>query len=157
MLFVFRDSFGNALHEDLAEHFGKAAFSRAMPYDTALIETRPDVLIAEIAQRNLRWLAQRPPLFPAPEREAPEPMERFGEILAVKAADSKMEGLKRYEGSLAAQPADDAQVYFSVDGVWYEAGQTESGFCLLAPAGEAFALAVSQNGNWTRFSVSMAE
>ena len=155
-LFVFRDSFGNALHEDLAEGFGKAAFSRAMPYDASLIETMPDVLIAEIAQRNLRWLAQRPPLIPAPERNAPEDLGKASETVSVKVSSGKMEGLSCYEGSFSFVPSDDALVYFSVDGQWFEAGLTENGFRLLAPAGETFSLALLQDGNWTEFDVKTA-
>ena len=155
-LFVFRDSFGNALHEDLAEGFGRAAFSRAMPYDASLIETMPDVLIAEIAQRNLRWLAQRPPLFPAPERNAPEDLKKSTQTVSVRVSSSKMEGLSCYEGSFDFALPDDALVYFSVDGRWFEVGLTANGFRLLAPAGESFRLAVETNGNWTELIVKTA-
>ena len=155
-LFVFRDSFGNALHEDLAEGFGKAAFSRAMPYDASLIETMPDVLIAEIAQRNLRWLAQRPPLFPAPERTAPENLAEASETVLVKVSRSKLDGLSCYEGSFSFGLSDDARVCFFVDGTWFEAGLTENGFRLLAPAGESFRLAVETNGNWMEVDVKTA-
>ena len=152
-LFVFRDSFGNALHEDLAEAFGEAGFSRAMPYDASLIETMPDVLIAEIAQRNLRWLAQRPPLLPAPERSAPERPEISAQAARVRVTESGFDGLTCYAGSFALEPADDAQVYVSVDGRWFEAGQTENGFLLLAPEGKTLELALEQNGTWTIFPV----
>lgn len=155
-LFVFRDSFGNALHEDLAEGFGEAVFSRAMPYDASLIETMPDVLIAEIAQRNLRWLAQRPPLIPAPERTAPDALKKASETASVRVSDSKLEGLHCFDGSFAFELPDNAQVYFSVDGQWFEAGQTQNGFRLLAPAGETFRLAVEADGNWTEVYVKTA-
>ena len=69
-LLMFRDSFGNALHADLAEDFGEALFSRAMPYDLSLIDdVQPDTLIVELVERNLCWLCTRPPLLPAPVRE----------------------------------------------------------------------------------------
>ena len=150
-LFVFRDSFGNALHEDLAEHFGKAAFSRAMPYDASLVEEVPDVLIAEIAQRNLRWLAQRPPLIAAPERTAPENMKKASQTVSVTVSGSKLEGLRCYEGGFSFELPDEARVYFAVDGQWFEAGLTENGFRLLAPAGETLRLAAEIDGNWTEF------
>ena len=58
-----RDSFGNALHADLAEDFGEALFSRAMPYDLSLMDdVQPDTLIVELVERNLCWLCTRPPL-----------------------------------------------------------------------------------------------
>ena len=63
-------SFGNALHADLAEDFGVALFSRAMPYDLSLTDdVQPDTLIVELVERNLCWLCTRPPLLPAPVRE----------------------------------------------------------------------------------------
>lgn len=69
-LLMFRDSFGNALHADLAEDFGVALFSRAMPYDLSLMDdVQPDTLIVELVERNLCWLCTRPPLLPAPVRE----------------------------------------------------------------------------------------
>lgn len=69
-LLMFRDSFGNALHADLAEDFGVALFSRAMPYDLSLMDdVQPDTLIVELVARNLCWLCTRPPLLPAPVRE----------------------------------------------------------------------------------------
>ena len=150
-LFVFRDSFGNALHEDLAEAFGKAAFSRAMPYDASLVEAMPDVLIAEIAQRNLRWLAQRPPLIAAPERTAPDDPQKASETVSVTVSGSKLEALRCYEGGFSFELPDEARVYFSVDGQWFEAGLTANGFRLLAPAGEMLRLAAEIDGNWTEF------
>ena len=69
-LLMFRDSFGNALHADLAEDFGVALFSRAMPYDLSLMDdVQSDTLIVELVERNLCWLCTRPPLLPAPVRE----------------------------------------------------------------------------------------
>ena len=72
-LLAFRDSFGNALHEDLAEAFASAVFSRSMPYDLSLMQdAQPDTVLVQLVERNLRWLSTRPPLLPAPEREALE-------------------------------------------------------------------------------------
>ena len=58
-LLAFRDSFGNALHADLAEAFQTAVFSRAMPYDLSLMQdARPNAVLVELVERNLRWLRQ---------------------------------------------------------------------------------------------------
>ena len=37
-LLMFRDSFGNLLHPYLADAYGQAAFSRAMPYTMSLLD-----------------------------------------------------------------------------------------------------------------------
>ena len=139
-LFMFRDSFGNALHADLAGQFSQAVFSRSMPYDLSQAEEMPEVLIAEIAQRNLRWLAQRPPLLPAPQRQAPVWEREAQQKLSVSVSESGFEGLFCYEGRFPEPPDTDAAVFACVDGVWYESCLTEDGFRLLAPEAESVQL-----------------
>ena len=134
-LFMFRDSFGNALHADLAGQFSQAAFSRSMPYDFSQLESAPEVLVAEIAQRNLRWLVQRPPLVPAPQRRSPVWERESQQKISISVSESGMEGLCCYEGSFPEAPDTDAAVFACVDGVWYETCLTEDGFRLLAPEG----------------------
>ena len=66
---MFRDSFGNLLHTFLADAYGQAAFSRAMPYTMSLLDqTGADTVLIEIVERNLDWWATQAPIFPAPER-----------------------------------------------------------------------------------------
>ena len=154
-LFVFRDSFGNALHEDLAEQFGQATFSRAMPYDCLQAEGGTDTVIVEIAQRNLRWLASRPPLLPAPERDEPTWELEAQAPVSVQVQSGKFDGLSHYQGSFAQEPDADAQVLAFVDSAWYEACLTEDGFQLLAPEGSELALVTSVNGAWTRFETQL--
>ena len=139
-LFMFRDSFGNALHADLAGQFSQAVFSRSMPYDLSQAEEMPEVLIAEIAQRNLRWLAQRPPLLPAPQRQAPVWEREAQQKLSVSVSESGFEGLFCYEGRFPEPPDTDAAVFACVDGVWYESCLTEDSFRLLAPEAESVQL-----------------
>lgn len=139
-LFMFRDSFGNALHADLAGQFSQAVFSRSMPYDLSQAEEMPEVLIAEIAQRNLRWLAQRPPLLPAPQRQEPVWEREAQQKLSVSVSESGFEGLFCYEGRFPEPPDTDAAVFACVDGVWYESCLTEDGFRLLAPEAESVQL-----------------
>ena len=56
-LLCFRDSFASAMLGDLAISFSGAQFERAVPYRIDLLETvRADVVIVEIAERNLRTL-----------------------------------------------------------------------------------------------------
>lgn len=145
-LFVFRDSFGNALHEDLAEQFASAAFSRAMPYDFSQVPAGTEVLIIELAQRNLRWLCQRPPLLPAPERDAPSWEQEAGAPIAVQKTESSFDGLFCYRAEFPDVPEENAQVLFCVDGVWYEACLKEQGFELLAPEGKDIRLVTNFEG-----------
>ncbi|MDR1674734.1 MAG: hypothetical protein LBR54_04710 [Oscillospiraceae bacterium] len=57
-LLVYRDSFCNALLPFFAQHFKEAYFSRITPYDLSLIdEFQPDLVIIEIAERNVPLLA----------------------------------------------------------------------------------------------------
>ena len=155
-VFVFRDSFGNALHEDLAEQFRQAAFSRAMPYDCSQVPNGTGAVIAEIAQRNLRWLASRPPLLCAPGRDAPAWQTEASEPVRVQVSDSRSDGLVQYQGSFETCPDADARVFACIDGAWYEACLTESGFQLLAPAGEQMQVVTSIDGAVTRFGTALA-
>ena len=147
VLLAFRDSFGNALHEDLAEAFASATFSRSMPYDLSLMQNaQPDRVLVELVERNLRWLASRPPLLPAPEREAPE-SEPGAQTVSVRQSSSSYDGLIVYAGSFDSLTSDaDSPVCAVLDGVCYEACPTEDGFQLLAPAGSELTLLVRTDG-----------
>ena len=146
-LLAFRDSFGNALHEDLAEAFASATFSRSMPYDLSLMQdAQPDTVLVELVERNLRWLCTRPPLLPAPEREAPaaQPGEQ---IVSVRQSTSSYDDLLIYTGTFdSLTPDEDSPVYAVLDGVCYEACLTETGFQLLIPAGSELTLLVRTDG-----------
>ena len=85
-------------------------------------------------ERNLRWLASRPPLLPAPEREAPE-AQPGEQTVSVRQSSSSYDGLLVYTGTFdALTPEEDTPVYAVLDGVCYEACPTDSGFQLLAPS-----------------------
>ena len=61
-LFVFRDSFANALIPFISESFFGVHYSRAFPYDYKKVdEFNPDVVVIEIAERNINWLLQQTP------------------------------------------------------------------------------------------------
>lgn len=67
-LIVYRDSFGNALLPFLAEEYGKAYFSRGIPYQLSDIKAQgADTVIVERAERFLPDMAQDPPVMPAPK------------------------------------------------------------------------------------------
>ena len=68
-LFMFRDSFANALLPFMAQTFETAVFSRETPYN--LCEAvQYDTVVLEIVERNLQNLLKTAPVMPAPERTA---------------------------------------------------------------------------------------
>lgn len=78
-LLMFRDSFGNNLYPYLADSFGAALFSRSMPYRLDLVSQREaDCVVAELVERNLRYLIQNVPVMPAPRRELPGDFTVYG-------------------------------------------------------------------------------
>ena len=71
-LFMYRDSFGNALLPFFASAFGDAVFSKSFPImlDFALEQYQPNDVVFEIAERNIEWFLTQPPLMRAPIIEA---------------------------------------------------------------------------------------
>jgi len=63
-LFMFRDSFANALIPFLSESFYQVNYSRAFPYDyRKVLATNPDFVILQIAERNIDWYLQSTPIL----------------------------------------------------------------------------------------------
>ena len=143
-LLMFRDSFGNLLHTFLADAYGEAAFSRAMPYTMSLLDqTGADTVLIEIVERNLEWWATEAPIFPAPERvlSGTPPLGEARAQLAVT-EDSLLEGYVRLEGRLTGAVDPDSPVYVQLGEALYEAspvGEAGEGtpFTLYVPAEEA--------------------
>lgn len=67
-LYMYRDSFGNALLPFFAAAYGDATFTKAFPMilSADLAAARPDTFIMELVERNLDWLITRPPILPSP-------------------------------------------------------------------------------------------
>lgn len=157
-LLMFRDSFGNALHPFLAEAFGSACFSRAMPYNMTYLEREgADTVVIELVERNLNWLNTRPPLVPAPERavEFPAASEAISARAAVSTSNS-MAGYTQLAGALDCPAIDaDSPVYLRVNGgAVYEAtpaGTGEVPFTAFVPEEEVTQaeLCVRVGGVWT--------
>ena len=152
---MFRDSFGNALHEDMAESFASACFSRAMPYDLTLLETeRADTLVIELVERNLAKLAAQPPVMPGPARELDAPEKTVSARLQLTQCESKLDGCVQYTGTLSCAAMDaDSPVYLALDGVVYEACPTDGGFSLYAPGAQDTAVYVMADGELVRCEV----
>ena len=71
-LLMFRDSFGNTLLPYFAQSFEKCVFSKATPYtvEKYVGQSRPDTVIIEKVERNLRDFAfQAPVIAAAPVKE----------------------------------------------------------------------------------------
>lgn len=156
-LLMFRDSFGNTLHADLAESFSTACFSRAMPYDLTLVEKeQADTLIIEIVERNLVWLAQKAPVMAAPVRELELPTETAAGSAVWEAEDSKLENCKKYTGEVRCEEMDaDSPIYVVLDGVVYEAtpaGESDASFTLHAPEAETVTVLVQCGGQWKQIN-----
>ena len=84
-LLMYRDSFGNTLIPILSEAFGKAGYSKLMPYDLAadLDRCRPEYVIVEKVERNLNEYAEDPPVLPAREISLDVPAEQGESAAAV--------------------------------------------------------------------------
>jgi hypothetical protein len=64
-LYIFRDSFANALIPFISSRCAKVYYTRVVPYDYTQIESiSPDVVILEIAERNIPNLLKQPPVMP---------------------------------------------------------------------------------------------
>lgn len=139
-LLMFRDSFGNALHPYMAERFGAACFSRAMPYVLPYLEReQADTVVVELVERNLSWLNSRPPVLPAPERQL-ELAADEGALAAQAAvsASTTLSGYLQITGTIDCPGmAEDSPVYLRINGErLYEAtpaGTGETPFTAFVP------------------------
>ncbi len=127
-LLMFRDSFGNALHPFLAESFGAACFSRAMPYDLSLLDSKgADTLVIELVERNIDWLAKRAPILPAPVRQIDAPETYDQTIRFTFAFTQESGGLFCCAGSLSCDLDTDSPIWLVCDGKVFEASPAGSG------------------------------
>lgn len=128
-LLMFRDSFGNTLHPFMAEEYGQALFSRSMPYQMSLLEeTGADTVVIELVERNLDYLADNPPIFPAPLRLlSGEPATGEASAHLTPQEDGKLDGYLRLEGALSG-PADvNSPIYVQLGDTLYEASPVGAG------------------------------
>lgn len=136
-IFVYRDSFGINLHPFLAQSYQRACFSRNMPYRlSAVKEEQPDVLLVEIVERNLKWLLERAPEMPAPERQNVTAADSGKTVAAVR-EEGALEGCFCISGDLGQLAIDDeTPVYIAAQGRTYEAspcGEGEQPFTAYLP------------------------
>lgn len=127
-LLMFRDSFGNTLHPFMAESYEHACFSRAMPYDLSLIDSESaDTLIIEIVERNIDWLSQRAPIFPAPVREIAVPAKSADAMQITYSFAQVNNGMICCSGSIGCCLDTDSPIFLVCDGTVYEASPSGNG------------------------------
>lgn len=122
-LLMFRDSFGNTLHCLMAESFGNAVFSRAMPYDLGLLkELQADHVVVEIVERNVSLLAETPFLMPSPAG-GPEcsGLRQEVEVSASVAQVPNLPGYFCVSGQISDNCDIDSPVFLEVANEQYEA------------------------------------
>ena len=87
-LLMMRDSFTNALILPFSNTFSSVTYSRAVPYDFSLLTEDTDVVIMEIAERNLPNLIAQAPLIPAPQIALPDDIEPAYMNIAMSTEDA---------------------------------------------------------------------
>ncbi len=152
-LLMFRDSFGNLLHADLAEQFETATFLRANPIRLEDLGGA-DVVLFELVERNLPWLLTHAPVMPAPRRDLTLPEKTSGSAACTVSTTSPVEGCVRYTGTIDCPGMDtDSPIYVALDSAVYEAtpsGDGAEAFTLYAPAAEKVSVLVRCGGEWVR-------
>ena len=134
-LLMFRDSSGRNLYPYLADHFGKALFSRLNAYDLTLIkQQQADHVVIELAERTLNYLLKYPAVYPAPTRS--ESVLASASAVTCKPVEdpngSQVEGFKKITGELPAVETESA-VYLFTGITLYEAIPGESSFTAYIP------------------------
>ena len=131
---------------DEIPHIARAVAGAEREAGAPDVKNMPDTVLVQLVERNLRWLSTRPPLLPAPEREALE-AQPGEQTISVSQSKSAYEGLFIYTGTFEdLTPDKDTPVYAVLGGVCYEACPTEAGFQLLTPAGSGLSLLVCMDG-----------
>ncbi|MCR5781759.1 MAG: hypothetical protein K6G90_03370 [Clostridia bacterium] len=120
-LLMFRDSFGEALIPFMAETFGKAQFSRLLPYDLTAAGDY-DAVVIEMGERNLPRFYEQAPRIPAPEAVPPSDAVEPGtdEVNIITEKTGRFTCICGY--MTGGYPADvPAVFYITVAGKTYEA------------------------------------
>lgn len=129
-LYMYRDSFGNALLPFFAASYEDAAFTKAFPMilQSDLEENRPDTFVMELVERNIDWLITRPPVLTSPKLSYYKMSDRLGRDvnLNAKISDYSPEYLQ-ISGSVEYEDIDsDSVVYIAVTDA---AGKTSAYEC----------------------------
>lgn len=145
-LYMYRDSFGNALLPYFANAYGSAYFTKAFPVNLAadMGANKPDMVAIELAERNIDWLESMPPVFAAPEvtdHAVSGQADGNGSITA-KISDVNMQ-LVEISGSIdSSLCTDDTEIFVELSD---RSGKQRlyKAFCVKADDGEGFLAYVS--------------
>jgi len=121
---MFRDSFANALIPMLSASFAEATYSRAVPYDYALLdETETDLVVLEIVERNLPDWLTNPPRLPAVEYEGDVPSSQPGSLEKISLDRHDDAGWQKISGQIAGRTdlSGWVQVLVKINGQLFEA------------------------------------
>ena len=137
-LLMFRDSFANTLIPVIAESFGKAVFSKELPYPMERYFTayQPDTVILEKVERNLRDFSRTPPLISAPAADLSGRRTETVSTQTDVAIDVSPDDSAYYRIFGEIRDVEDVRaVYVDVGGARYEAftvstDDTDNGFLL---------------------------
>lgn len=68
-LYMYRDSFGNALIPFMSSAYKDVFYTKSFPmsFSKDIEAQRPDTIIVEIVERNLNWFYERPAILPSPQ------------------------------------------------------------------------------------------
>lgn len=136
-LLMFRDSFGNALHPLMAESFGHALFTRAVPYDLTDAGEWGCVVL-EIVERNIPRLAEGGYRMPAPEMELSGGIPELEGAVEAVLEEAGMPGYVRVSGVVPGGCDEESPIYLEAGGACYEAFPTAGeadGFTAYLPEG----------------------
>ncbi len=138
-LVMYRDSFGNSLLPFMAEAYGEAYFSRAVPYPlTDVADHEADAVAIVRAERFLPQMASDVPLVPASPAEAMD--AAFSDAIESLTVEDWGE-YKLVSGAIAEDALrTDARIFLRIDGRAYEAVPASlpdgrEGFSLFIDAG----------------------
>jgi len=117
-LYMYRDSFGNALVPFLASAYGEAVFTKGftMNLESELKKYQPDIFIMELVERNADWLITKPPVLPSPQLSWYKPAaEESAEISVTVQPDEYAPSYLAFRGDVEASAIDkDDIIYLAV-------------------------------------------
>ena len=114
-LYMYRDSFGNALVPFFASAYGEAAFTKGYPMllENDLDAYRPDTFVMELVERNLDWLITRPPVLSCQQMSYFKISETLDTDIAAEAKPAEYSSLyTQFSGTVDSSLLEDGDVIY---------------------------------------------
>ena len=114
-LYMYRDSFGNALLPFFASAYGEATFTKgfSMLLEQDLDAYRPDVFVIELVERNLDWIITRPPVFPSQQMSFFKTSETLDEEVTAEAGPCDVSpAYTQFSGTVDTALLEDGDVIY---------------------------------------------